>query len=153
MMHHDSERAGFTLIELMIVVAIIGILATIAIPNFLSYQAKSKQAEAKTNLKGVFTVEMSYFTENNRFAREFTELAWTPVGPYRYSYSMGGAVLGLDQPSVTYMNSPAPDADVSNFTALAWGDIDGDEAIDTWQIDADNDLKPNYNDVDEKNAP
>lgn len=62
---HDKK--GFTLIELMIVVAIIGILAAIAIPNFLKYQAKSKQSEAKTNLKGVFTSEASYFSEANSY--------------------------------------------------------------------------------------
>ena len=49
------SKKGFTLIELMIVVAIIGILAAIAIPNFLKFQAKSKQSEAKTNLGAIFT--------------------------------------------------------------------------------------------------
>ena len=47
------RKRGFTLIELMIVVAIIGILAAIAIPNFIKFQAKSKQSEAKTNLKAI----------------------------------------------------------------------------------------------------
>ena len=61
------SKKGFTLIELMIVVAIIGILAAIAIPNFLKFQAKSKQSEAKTNLKGIFTAETSYFGENNTY--------------------------------------------------------------------------------------
>ncbi|WP_414645174.1 type IV pilin protein, partial [Candidatus Deferrimicrobium sp.] len=55
MLRGKKGKKGFTLIELMIVVAIIGILAAIAIPNFLRFQAKSKQSEAKTNLGGIFT--------------------------------------------------------------------------------------------------
>jgi type IV pilus assembly protein PilA len=54
---------GFTLIELMIVVAIIGILAAIAIPNFVKFQCKAKQSEAKTALKAIYTVELAYTGE------------------------------------------------------------------------------------------
>ncbi|QPD04142.1 MAG: hypothetical protein Nkreftii_001916 [Candidatus Nitrospira kreftii] len=61
------KQEGFTLIELMIVVAIIGILAAIAIPNFLQYQMKSRQSEAKTNLGAIKTSEVSWQGERGCF--------------------------------------------------------------------------------------
>ena len=57
------KQEGFTLIELMIVVAIIGILAAIAIPNFLQYQLKSRQSEAKVNLNAIKTSEIAFQAE------------------------------------------------------------------------------------------
>ena len=56
-----TNRKGFTLIELMIVVAIIGILAAVAIPGFMSYIAKSKTTEANTNLKSIADGALSYW--------------------------------------------------------------------------------------------
>ena len=50
------NRKGFTLVELMIVVAIIGILAAIAIPNFVSMQYKTKRSEVPTNLRNIKTI-------------------------------------------------------------------------------------------------
>ena len=62
-----TRKGGFTLIELMIVVAIIGILAAIAIPNFLQFQLRSKTGEAKTNLAAIRTAEEGYFAEFNNY--------------------------------------------------------------------------------------
>jgi type IV pilus assembly protein PilA len=83
------SKKGFTLIELMIVVAIIGILAAIAIPNFLKFQAKSKQSEAKTNLGAIYTGQISYFGESNSFGN-FDMINWSPSGTPRYHYTLGG---------------------------------------------------------------
>lgn len=65
------KRKGFTLIELMIVVAIIGILAAIAIPNFLKFQCKSKTSEAKEMLKGIYTANVAYQGETDYFTNLF----------------------------------------------------------------------------------
>jgi type IV pilus assembly protein PilA len=68
-------QKGFTLIELMIVVAIIGILAAIAIPNFLQYQMKSRQSEAKTNLQAIKTSEVSFQAERGCYVGVLAEVA------------------------------------------------------------------------------
>ncbi len=83
------NQKGFTLIELMIVVAIIGILAAIAIPNFIRFQARSKQSEAKTNLKAVFTGQKSRFGERDGYANSLGEIGFSPERGNRYQYDLG----------------------------------------------------------------
>src|SRR5450432_1536608 len=85
-------KQGFTLIELMIVVAIIGILAAIAIPNFLKFQARAKQSEAKTNLKGIFTAEKSWYGEHDTYDN-FSTAGFKPERGNRYWYIAPGAVV------------------------------------------------------------
>src|SRR5919206_4933883 len=79
-------QKGFTLIELMIVVAIIGILAAIAIPNFIKFQARSKQSEAKANLKAIFTAQKAFFQEKDRFSSLTGEVGFEPERNNRYAY-------------------------------------------------------------------
>lgn len=59
-----NGEKGFTLIELMIVIAIIGILAAIAIPQFLQYRIKSYNAAANTDIKNAYTAAQAYFIDN-----------------------------------------------------------------------------------------
>ncbi|HTO05827.1 MAG TPA: prepilin-type N-terminal cleavage/methylation domain-containing protein [Myxococcota bacterium] len=75
MLSHLKRREGFTLIELMIVVAIIGILAAIAIPNFIKFQLRSKAGESKVNLAAIRTAEESYFAE----AGTYMDMPATPA--------------------------------------------------------------------------
>jgi type IV pilus assembly protein PilA len=141
-------KKGFTLIELMIVVAIIGILAAIAIPNFLRFQAKSKQSEAKGNLGGIFTAQVAYQGEKNFFGN-FTDIAWAPVGTARYRYVSGGYTgtnAALAVPAVTsgtdnagYLGAIAhtfASARTDNtFLIEAAGNVDTDAFEDVWSMD------------------
>ena len=144
-----SKDRGFTLIELMIVVAVVGLLAAIAIPNFLRYQVQARQAEAKVNLGAVFVTELSFFGEQSRFS-DFQEIGFPmPLGSNRYTYRSHGtdpngndtgelainAVLG----GVTAENTTVSAASSSmGFTATATANLDNDQTIDQWHL---NDLK------------
>lgn len=137
------NKKGFTLIELMIVVAIIGILAAIAIPNFLRFQAKSKQSEAKTNLGSIGTTAAAFRAEKDTFIASFSNLGWGPQGNTRYAYYYAGtggvvdSILNTIAPSggatiAQPVTGAAVASTITQFTAGACGDIDSDVAGDSW---------------------
>lgn len=123
-----GNSKGFTLIELMIVVAIIGILAAIAIPNFLTYQCKARQAEAKTNLGAIRVSQEAYYAEYDTYSSNIDALGFVVKGTSRYSYSITGGDAG--------------------FTATADGQIgqvDGDQWVMTGDAEQQLDLENTIN--------
>jgi type IV pilus assembly protein PilA len=155
-----TSAKGFTLIELMIVVAIIGILAAIAIPNFLKFQAKARQSEAKTALAAIFTAQTAYYAEFSNMASSFANANWAPAGTPKYAYAMWDSLEGST--STTPFNfrttaqgvnaacgtaMAAPPAQVNDFTACAAGNVDNDPSPDTWLINDDKALGVVANDV------
>ncbi|MDY7228458.1 prepilin-type N-terminal cleavage/methylation domain-containing protein [Hyalangium rubrum] len=84
-MTQTRRNRGFTLIELMIVVAIIGILAAIAIPNFIRFQARARQSEVNTNLKSLFT---GLRTQQRTPPAVIRATSFAPERGNRYSYHL-----------------------------------------------------------------
>ena len=83
------NESGFTLVELMVVVAIIGILSAIAVPNFKKYQAKSKQSEAKIQLAALYSAEVGTSADYDTYATCLPEMGYeqSPRGYYLIGFA------------------------------------------------------------------
>jgi prepilin-type N-terminal cleavage/methylation domain-containing protein len=76
------DKQGFTLIELMIVIAIIGILATIAIPQYNFYRARSFNATAEADIRNAATAQEAYFVDNQDYAQNAATITGATYGFY-----------------------------------------------------------------------
>src|SRR3569832_2187828 len=126
MIHKMKDQKGFTLIELMIVEAIIGILAAIAIPNFMRYQARARQSEARINLGAMGTNAEAWRGENDTFVATGAQLGWAPVGNTRYGYSYNALLVSAPAVAGNCASAGAAQAaavaTAATFIAIANGD-------------------------------
>lgn len=142
---HQNRNRGFTLVELMIVVAIIGVLASVAIPSYLNYQLTAKRSEAFANLASLGKAQKAYFAEFNDYVPVAAEPSFTlgqaPTTFVRDSASVGTAfatVGWVPEGDVFFDYDTATPADPLTgactcteacFTATAYGNLDGDASL------------------------
>jgi type IV pilus assembly protein PilA len=132
MLKKIRSRKGFTLVELMIVVAIIGILAAIAIPNFLNFRMKAKTSEAKSNLGAIRSTEVAYYAEysgyvvNQPYTPDHTTAAALDA-KQPWDTTTRFSIIGFAPEGAVYfdyqLEALAGDT-ASMFTAAARGDLD-----------------------------
>ena len=138
-------------------IVVIGIVAAVAIPNFMMFQSKAKQSEAKTNLSSIFTAQVSYFAETNVYAQPgggkgkscFDIIQWSPEGTTDYTYYCGDDKIPCNKPGcdpcpgTKNLSKTAKDS----FVLMAVGNIDRDPTCDVWTIDDQRELNNVTNDT------
>lgn len=137
------HRRGFTLIEILIVLVIIGILAGLAIPRFVGATSRAKQVEVKQILRQIYTMQASYRIEHDTY--------WIP--PFGSKASAADpkvfAPIGVEiMPQARYEYEITGDRD--HFVAIGTASaLDDDPTIDQWRIDESGELKSVVNDAED----
>lgn len=164
-----TRRSGFTLIELMITVAIIGILASIAIPNVLKHQYQAKRAELPLNVRGIGDAVNAYVstfdvvltipyaptgspgkkTVEWRMGTDFDQLGWVPDGSVRGVYAVDELETATDgEPfAVTGLTDVDGDKDYAAYASFESMDLVGPYRSTLGQVPRSPDLLIEYTDV------
>ncbi len=121
----NKKLLAFTLTELLVVLAIVGILVLVAIPNLMPVVSKARSTEAKQNLAYIHSLERSWYMEHSKYSADLKEL--------------GFEIENKDDVQYTYEISSS--GSMFKATATALTDFDNDGQLNVWEIDQDKSLK------------
>jgi type IV pilus assembly protein PilA len=119
------KQSGFTLVELMVVVAIIGLLSAVAIPNFQKYQARTKTSEAKIQLAAIYIAETSFFSDYDIYASCLRYMGYDPSEEKNSRYYTMGFQHDVAIDATAYAS--AVQSGLSTTECGAWGINEGKE--------------------------
>src|SRR5439155_12371974 len=115
------KHRGLTLIDVLILSVITTLIAIIGIPNFIRFQAASKQSEAKANLKALYMAEKAYFQEKDTYHSNPSVVGFAPERGNRYQYNLlGNSTDHLEGRSGTIIPPPAFDEDGIAFDSFKY---------------------------------
>lgn len=147
-----GSQRGFSLVELMVVVAIIAVLASIAMPRFRSFQAKARQSEAKGNLAQIYSLEQSYHGDKDRYANMAGDCLEDDTDNNIGFYIPGGCKLGDKDSSARY-HYEVNDATTTEFLGKATSGEDKENRVtpgckaDVWTINQEQKLESVHNSI------
>ena len=120
-MKNKKGQKGFSLIELMMVVVIIGVLAGVGIPQYQKFQMRARQSEVKSLLSSMYTSQKAFFAEWNQFYGDFNAVAYGLNGNLGYRVSFGSSNVNgpATHPNTTYRNAAPAVVNSTAFCSLA----------------------------------
>lgn len=133
-----SCRGGFTLLELMIAVAIVAILASIAVPSYMWFVTQSRRTEAQTALVRLANLEESYYLDNSQYG-SLMDLGLTATSAAVYSSENGYYSISVVLPSsstfsitATAQGSQSSDSDCLTFSITQDGTKSSTSSSNCW---------------------